>query len=240
MIKRKKFVKILTSLLAFSLMLCSLFTLAGCSLYDYGLEEYYMIGYSEFNKDAFIGQYCWHGKLGEDMDITLPDTYNGFPVTTLGGYVGTGSPCPFRIDFFEKSDLDNELFGELRRSNTSCSFGTNTQEEVYDSVKSDLEYLGIAKEFEIKDLVFNLHIGANLQKFEDVHGLTAKYLSFADNEEEEIITVYAFSFIVTVDENNKYFYSDDLGRMYNKEDNTLVNWFLYHNRETFPEHSLPN
>lgn len=239
MIKKKRFLKILTSLVALSLVLCSLFTLTACTTYTSELEENYKIGYSEFKKDAFIIEYRWRGHLGEDMDIVLPNTYKDLPVTTLGGYIGTGYPCPFVINFFEESDLDNELFGELRRSDTMCSFGTNTQEKVYDSVKSDLEYLGIAKEFEIKDIVFNLHIGSNLQKFEDVHGLTAKYLSFADNEEEEIITVYAFSFIVTVDEQNEYFYSDDLGRMYYKESNNLVDFFLYHNRDSFPEHSLP-
>lgn len=136
MMKRKRSIKRITSVLAASLIVCSLFTLTACTTYDYGDAEDYMIGYSEFNHDAFIGECFWRGNFGEDMEIVLPDEYNGFPVTRLGGYVGTGYPCPFRIDFFEKSDLDEKLFGDERRSNSSCSLHANTQEEVYADKKS--------------------------------------------------------------------------------------------------------
>lgn len=244
MTKRKHFAKILSALLALSLILCSLFTLTACTGYEGELEKddtkSLCFGYNKRKNDAFISEYHWHGHLGEDMDIVLPNTYKGAPVTALGGYVGIGAPNPFMLDFFEESDLEKELFGEVDNIHgDNVALDINTQDEVCDSVKADFEYYHITKEFEVVDIVFNLHIGSNLQKIDIGHWGGVKHFVYANNEADENVTVYALSFVAIVDEQNEYFYSDDLGRMYYKENNKLVNYFLYHNRETFPERSLP-
>lgn len=234
----KNFIKKITSLLAVVTAFCLLSTLTACTTYSSELEGDWEIGYSEFKNDAFISEYMWRGHLGEDMDIVLPNTYNGAPVTTLGGYIGTGYPCPFTIDFFRESALRDELFGE----DTSCDYfnsGMNitTQEEVDACVKDYLEKYDIS-ELEIEDIVFNLRIGSNLQKIENVYDRPVKYFTYAKTEEDEVVTVYALSFEITVDEDNAYFYSDELGRMYYRENNRLVELFLYHNRDEFPQRSL--
>ena len=248
MFKRKRFVKILTSLLTFSLIFCSLFTLSACTTYDsyWEEDENILFGYSEYKNEAFIGEYFWRGHLEEDMDIVIPNTYKGAPLTALGGYHGIGVPTPFQIYFEGTDDLKKELFGDVdgKWSSIHNKIG-NTQEEVYADVKAELErYYEITNDFEIKDVVFNLHIGSNLQRIELIRGMYVSDMikevtCLMNDDESEVLAVRAFSFVITVDEQNEYFYSDDLGRMYNKEDNTLVNWFLYHSRDTFPEHSLP-
>ncbi len=101
---------------------------------------------------------------------------------------------------------------------------------------------------EIKDdLVFNLHIGANLRELgeplEQAVGSIGSDRSFRIfiyyKDEAQTYQAYAVSLFVTVDENNRYFYSDELGRMYYKDTNKLVDAFFYRNRESFPENSLP-
>ena len=245
MIKKRFIIKI-TSLLAVLLSACSLFTLTACADYDWYEEGDFEIGYSEKVNDAFVGAYFWRGHLGEDMTIDLPNTYNGAPVTALGGYCGLGVPTPFTIYFEGTDDFIKELFGDTEgtRIAISCGYSSNTQEEVLSDLKKNLgKKYDTSKEFEFKDFVFNLRIGSNLQKIELVSGTYVsdriKELKVLVNEENEVLTVCAFSFEITVDEENEYFYSDDLGRMYYKENNNLVENFLYHNRETFPEHSLP-
>ena len=248
MFKRKRFVKTLTLLLAFSLIFCSLFTLSACTTYDsyWEEDESILFGYSEYKNEAFIGEYFWRGHLGEDMDIVIPNTYKGAPLTALGGYYGTGVPTPFQIYFEGTDDLKKELFGDVdgKWSSIHNKIG-NTQDEVYADVKAELErYYEITNDFEVKDVVFNLHIGSNLQRIELISSIYVsdmiKEITFLMNDDEsEVLSVCAFSFEITVDKENKYFYSDGLGRMYYKETNNLVDCFLYHNRETFPEHSLP-
>ena len=104
-------------------------------------------------------------------------------------------------------------------------------------------YYDISKGFEIKDVVFNLYIGSNLQKIELISSENVsdriKTLTFIVNDENEVLSVCAYSFVITVNEQNEYFYSDELGRMYYKENNNLVECFLYHNRDEFPASSLP-
>ena len=101
---------------------------------------------------------------------------------------------------------------------------------------------------EIKDdLVLNLHIGANLRELgeplEQAVGSIGSDRSFRIfiyyKDEAQTYQAYAVSLFVTVDENNRYFYSDELGRMYYKDTNKLVDAFFYRNRESFPENSLP-
>mgnify|MGYP001027891442 CR=1 FL=1 len=246
MAKKKLFVKILATLTALSLIFCTLFSLTACAEYDWQEQDNFEIGYCKKINDAFLGEYFWHGHIGEDMDIVLPDTYNSAPVTALGGYCGLGVPTPFQIHFIGTDDLEKELFGDVDGTwlYINCKINSNTQEEVIADVKAQLErYYDISKGFEIKDVVFNLYIGSNLQKIELISSENVsdriKTLTFIVNDENEVLSVCAYSFVITVNEQNEYFYSDELGRMYYKENNNLVECFLYHNRDEFPASSLP-
>ncbi|MDE7087211.1 MAG: PD-(D/E)XK nuclease family protein, partial [Clostridia bacterium] len=247
MIKRKHFIAKIISLLAVVLMFCSLCTLTACTTYDsfWEEDESILFGYSEYKNEAYIGEYFWRGHIGEDMDIVIPNTSKGAPLTALGGYYGIGVPTPFEIHFVGTDDLKKELFGDVQGRWSSDEITGNTQEEVHTDVKAELErYYEITNDFEIQDVVFNLHIGSNLQRIELISSTHVsdmiKEITFLMNDDEsEVLSVRAFSFVITVDEENEYFYSDDLGRMYYKENNNLVDCFLYHNRETFPENSLP-
>ena len=232
--------KVITIFLAILLILCSLCTLAACdSTYDMFVEEYFEMGYSEKLNKAFVANCYWGGQLDEDMDIFLPNTYKGAPVTALGGFTGTGYPNRFRIDFYSKSTLKQDLFGNATHFATHyCELDINLQDEIEDNIESWLLKYDITK-FEIKDVTFNLHIGSNLQEIKLIGRTSLKEFLFILDEEKEVTTVFAFSFIIIVDEQNENFYSDELGRMYYKESGKLVNNFLYHNRDTFPEGSLP-
>lgn len=46
--------------------------------------------------DCYAAEYLWDGKTTE---ITVPDSYNGKPITSLGGFYGRGVPCSCRIDY---------------------------------------------------------------------------------------------------------------------------------------------
>lgn len=87
---------------------------------------------------------------------------------------------------------------------------------------------------EIKDdLVFNLHIGANLRELgeplEQAVGSIGSDRSFRIfiyyKDEAQTYQAYAISFYVTAEEKNRYFYSDESGRMYYKDTDKLVDAF---------------
>ena len=46
--------------------------------------------------DCYAAQYAWDGKSTE---LTVPDTFNGKPITSLGGFYGRGVPCQCYINF---------------------------------------------------------------------------------------------------------------------------------------------
>lgn len=246
--------KVITSLLAIFLILCSLCTLTACEDFYYSIftwetydlfdEDGFSIAYSERFNDAWVYDFYWNGQVEQGIYIYVPNTYKGAPVTALGGY--RGGPHGFDICFYDQNDhtvdssLFKYLFGDKNYTFYYGDFETNTQNEVYDRMKTYLdEVYSFVKEIEIQDVVVNLQIGSNLQKLECIAGHVLKNFYFIPDIANEVITVYAISFVITVDEQNEYFYSDDLGRMYHKETGELVTEFLYHNRETFPEGSLP-
>ena len=235
--------KKITSYLAILPIACSLFTLAACnSTYEHYLEEDFQMGYSEKRNEAFVGRYYWSGSP-DDLDIVIPNTYKGAPVTQMGGYTGLGVPSHFEL-YYSQADMFSQFGLENYFNSWHTKLSSNTAEEVRAAIEEGFTYYrenfdrDIEHEnFEIVDIVFNLYIGSNLQEICKISWNTFRNLLIF--QEEETVTVYAISVMVTVDEQNEWFYSDDLGRMYYKESGTLVNYFLYHNRETFPENSLP-
>lgn len=49
-------------------------------------------------RTCFASVYAWTSDSGDDV-LIIPDVIDGYRVTSLGGYVGSGAPCPFLIHF---------------------------------------------------------------------------------------------------------------------------------------------
>ena len=91
--------KILTVIGAFILCL-SLCGCAGCSLaYNFEVEDEFAFCTNKIANCCFVGS-C--APSGEERVITIPDEYNGIPITRIGGYFGRGVPEPFCIDLAEE------------------------------------------------------------------------------------------------------------------------------------------
>ena len=155
------------------------------------------------------------------LDVNIPDTYKGCAVTALSGYVSpTGPGRLFKIMLykgFDKGTLDGGL--------ATFDIAVNTQSEFETAIKHELGENIIIKD----NLVFNLHIEANLQELGEP---LEQLLEFDESDYFRLYIVspdntqtYAISFFVTVDERNKSFYSDKLGRMYYKDTDNLVRFF---------------
>ena len=73
--------------IASAVCLCVSF-LCGCALFydgvDYG--KFY-VGYSKYERNAFVGMCEWNGNLDE-MIFDIPDEYEGMKITEIGGYIG--------------------------------------------------------------------------------------------------------------------------------------------------------
>jgi len=48
-------------------------------------------------KTCFASSYTWPSD-DQSAVLTIPDTCEGYRVTALGGYVGSGGPCPFSVN----------------------------------------------------------------------------------------------------------------------------------------------
>ena len=227
--------KIATTFLAIVFILCSLLTFTACEdlyyaffpreTYERYEEGNWEIAYSERFNDAVVGTYYWSGDF-DDMDIVIPDTYRGAPVTAWGGPVLNTRGLQADIEWRNLNSKWHSLY--LQK--------LNTEEEIKEDITKRFPS---AKEIEIIDLTFNLYFGANLKEFEfDQEFEPMKQLLFYwDGDEKAVVYVQCFN--VTVDEANPTYYSDELGRLFYKDTNKLVPYIIYHNRDDFPEGSLP-
>ena len=133
-----------------------------------------------------------------ESEITVPDTYKGYPVTRLGGYFGRGLPMPFLIDpYFEKIIFD----------------GMYTY--------SEASLPEIEEPYHIEKVVFDLNIGKNLQT---IHNVMIFY--YSNTNADGSITLYLPVVRVHCSEENEHFYSSD-GKLYYKGTNELVTNFAY-------------
>ena len=97
-----------TFLLILSILLLAL--LCGCSLDFSQQADDGAFSYAYGDKEAFVNEYRWDGSE-EGLTIYIPDSFNGLPVVSVGGFFGRGLPMPFSIDcsaFFP----DNVQFAE--------------------------------------------------------------------------------------------------------------------------------
>lgn len=94
----KRFCAVLAAVLLLG-VLCFLFTACNTSKYLETVDGTYLIGYGNYaGRDkgrAYVGSLIYDG---EHKEFTVPDEYKGRKITALGGYHGTGLPCPFGID----------------------------------------------------------------------------------------------------------------------------------------------
>ena len=175
-------------------------------------ENDFEIAYSEKLQDAVIGVIRLSDE-NENIDIVIPNTYKDAKVTSLGGLVGTSAGVNCRIDY--KGWM-----------NSSISQDYNTKHEIE-------SYLNAS---EIKEIVLNFYIGSNLKKIDEDYSILKCYRIMENNQGNKVVEMVCFN--VIVDKDNETFYSDNLGRMYYKENNKLVTSLIYKNRDSFPENSL--
>ncbi len=195
-------------LLSLCLMLLFALTLSltGCCLFynmEYDSESGFDIGYSELYNDAFAAAYMWDGK--EDTTaLTVPDEYDGMPVTSLGGYFGRGVPSPLQLT------LDDEARRLL------CPDAIEWYATDFVSDENICEFFPLS---------FSLHIGKNVK---EINGLALFYFIVARHESnaKSILNYYVPLFTVTCDEENEVFYSED-GKLYYRENGQLVTGIIY-------------
>ncbi len=219
-----KTIRIVSMLVALAFLLLPL---ASCDDYDVFCEDGFEIAYSSEKKNAAVGQYIWTGDMS-NTDIVIPNTYKDAPVTSLGfADMMQGGGIHFAIEWYPKG------YDDVINIDTKLIY----KDEINNYVKEEL-----LKEYDsncsVEDVVLNIKIGSNLREIES--GYVRRYTFYKcmillDKDETK---AYVVSYNVQVDPDNEYFYSDDLGRMYYKDNNKLVDFFLYHNRDSFPEHSL--
>ena len=135
------------------------------------------------------------------MQISIPDEYNGIPVTQLGGYFGRGVLSPFSINV------------DMRLSENDA------YPDTYPSISS---FSSLPAGSKTKDILFHLYIGKNLKTIEFVD--MDRYNPFF-NEAGEVIYYHPVVY-VTCSEENPNFYAKD-GRLYYKNTDALVTEFAY-------------
>lgn len=187
-----------------------LFSLTGClaeeiSLYydETAEKDGFFFAINETANCCFVGSFnC--DEYTENMEITIPDEYEGKPITQIGGYFGRGVPSPFRISV---SDI----------------YVNAPEGSEYHSIYSgDIDEFDIEADYTVQNIVFTLNIGKNIK--------TIKYVNMDDYyphiNEDNSITFYHPVVEINCSKENKFFYSKD-GKLYDKKTNESVGDFAY-------------
>lgn len=196
----------LVLLLSISLMFC----LSGCffdgvSLFysDSAEADGFYISINKTSSCGFVGEYNCK-EYTENMEITLPDDYEGIPIKRIGGYYGRGVPRPFSISL---ADL----------------YMNAPEGSEYDSVfVGGINEFEIPEEYVIEDVVFHLNIGKNIETIEYVSMKTY----YPHINDDGSITFYHPVVNINCSDENKYFYSKD-GKLYDKKTDELIFDFEY-------------
>ena len=97
---KRRIYKIIGILLILVLLFLCVMFLTQCSLmYGNKTVSSDHLHYYTHNifKTCFAGNYTW--PAGEkNIVLDIPDVCDGYRVTALGGYIGSGGPCPFIVD----------------------------------------------------------------------------------------------------------------------------------------------
>ena len=198
--------KFLTIILSISLML----SLSGCifeetSLLYSDIKEIdgFHIVINNTANCCFVGDYnCT--EYTENLEITIPDDYDGIPIKRIGGYYGRGVPTPFSISL---ADL----------------YMNAPEDSYYDTVfNGDINMFEIPDKYVIEDIIFNVNIGKNIEVIEFV--VMDKY--YPHINEDGSIVFYHSVVNINCSEENKHFYSKG-GKLYNKKTDELISDFAY-------------
>lgn len=198
--------KFLVIVLSISLMFC----LTGCFFEEVSLlysdtanKDGFYIGINKAANCCFVGSYdCV--EYTENLEITIPDDYEGIPIKRVGGYYGRGVPAPFSISL--------------------VGLYMNTPEgSEYDAIFSgNINEFEISEDYSVEDIVFNLNIGKNIENIDYV--VMDEY--YPHINEDGSITFYHPVVKIKCSEDNKHFYSKD-GKLYYKRTDKLVSDFAY-------------
>ncbi len=196
--------------LAIILLISFTFCLSGCFFDEVSLlysdsaqVDGFYVGINRTSRCCFVGSYnCT--EYAENLEITIPDDYEGIPIKRIGGYYGSGVPTPFLIslaDLYMNAPEGNE----------------------YDAVfNGDINEFEIPEDYVIEDVVFNLNIGKNIEIIEFV--VMDKYYPHINDDGS--ITFYHAVVNITCSDENKHFYSKD-GKLYDKKTDELISDFAY-------------
>ena len=199
---------IMKKLYTTALFLCLIVFLSGCEgtsffYTDYVEKDGFSIAINKVANCCFVSQYeCT--EYTENLEITIPDDYNGMPIKRIGGYSGTGFPAPFSISLF--------------------TLYVNAPEgsEYYVTYNGNPVGYEISEEYVVEDVVFTLNIGKNIEVIDYVE----MDFYFPHINDDGSITFYHAVVNITCSNENKYFYSKD-GKLYDKKTNKLITDFAY-------------
>lgn len=183
-------------ILAIGAVAVMLFALSGCWSGD-GQEGAFR--FATQGKEAMVYHYQWDGDE-ENMTIVIPETYRGeYTVTTVGGYIGRGYPCPFEICFPAEFESTYATDGK------------------YDP--DELAELGWFESYTVVNYEFRLILGANVKNVSYVEQSVYVY------QDGEHATLYYPRVLIECAAENTHYYSEN-GKLY-QTDGALVEGFLY-------------
>lgn len=193
-------------LTVFILCIATALLLSGCAdgvsmLYTESAEkDGFNIAVNKTANCCFVGSF----EYTDETEITVPDEYNGIPITRLGGYFGRGVPSPFTISLAEK------YMNAKEASDYSGVFG------------GDISEYEIKDEYSVENIKFVLNIGKNIKSIEKV--VMDNY--YPHINEDNSITFYHPVVEINCSEDNKYFFSKD-SRLYDKKSGEQIEGFAY-------------
>ncbi len=190
------------------LVVIQILLLTSCSMaYQYESDEELGIGfgYSRTLGQCFVAD-IRHSK-GDPTDITIPDEHNGAPVTVLGGYTGSGFPCPFRIVF------DNDSF-------------FSDDYNVYGLYDSDMKtHIHEKTQVEVENVLFKITLPSKLKSIENTDLNYVTYQEYSDGQDVRM-KILRPVFYFDIAEDNRYFYTVD-GKLYYRETDELFSYCIY-------------
>ncbi len=198
--------KIFAIVLLVSLTLCisgCVFKEASVFYSDIVETDGFCIAVNKIAKCCFAGSYnCT--EYTDYLQITVPDDYQGMPIKQLGGYYGNGTPAPF---FVSVADL-------YMNAPESSTYNTVFQ--------GDIKEFDISEKHTVKDVVFNLNIGKNIEAVK----LVTMDVYYPNINEDGSIVLYHPVVNINCSDENTHFYSKN-GKLYDKITDALISDFAY-------------
>lgn len=192
------------------LLILLTFCLSGCIFEDVSLlysdsteKDGFYVAINKTANCCFVGSYnCT--EYTENLEVTIPDDYEGIPIKRIGGYYGRGVPTPFGISL---ADL----------------YMNAPEDSKYDAIfNGDINEFEILEEYVIEDVVFTLNIGKNIEVVEFV-SMDEYYPHINDDGS---VTFYHSVVNIHCSAENKHFYSKE-GKLYDKKTDELISDFAY-------------